>query len=98
MAQKTVYVEVSAIYSFTYDPESTEFKEALNSYAQVIERGGNEESLIAHVAHNLRRSGTAENMVEGVGYIQKEGDDQPLEVFSGITVEDDDPDFNYEIL
>lgn len=98
MAQKTVDIEVSAIYSFTYDPESPEFKETLKSYSEVIERGGNEESMMAHVAHNLRRSGSVDSMVEGVGYIQKEGRPAPEEIFSGITVEDDDPDFNYEIL
>lgn len=98
MAQKTVDVEVSAIYSFTYDPDSPEFKETLDSYKKVIDRGGSIESVLAHVAHNLRRSGTVESMVEGVGFIQKEGQPVPEEIFSGITVEDDDPDFNYEIL
>lgn len=98
MAQKTVDVEVSAIYSFTYDPDSTEFKETLASYKEVIERGGNEESVIAHVAHNLRRSETVESMVDGVGFIRKEGSTAPEKLFSGITVEDDAPEFNYEIL
>lgn len=98
MAQKTVDIEVSAIYSFTYDPDSTDFKESLDSYQKIIEKGGNEESMLSHVVHNLRRSGTVLSMVEGVGYIQKQGDTVPVKLFSGISVENEDPDFNYEIL
>lgn len=98
MALKTVEIEVSAIYSFSYDPQSEEFKESLYAYQSLIDRGGNEESMLAKVAHNLRQSRTVESMVEGVGYIQKQGEPAPVKLFSGITVEDDDPDFNYEFL
>jgi len=57
MAHKTVDIEVSAIYSFTYDPESPEFKETLEAYKNVIDQHGGEEALLVYVADNLRQNG-----------------------------------------
>lgn len=98
MAQKTVDIEVSAIYSFTYDPESPEFKKTLKETSNAFVNVHNEESLLVHVAKGLRYTQSVEAPISFVGFLKKEGGKTPNVYFSGITVENDDPDFNYEIL
>lgn len=78
----------SASAEVEYDPESPEFKEALESYKEVVDKDGDENTMLQHAVYNVVRSGT-ESMVEGVGYIKLEGRDTPSEVFSGITISDD---------
>ncbi len=95
---KTVEVQCTGSYFFSYDPESKKFREALKAYKKLIDKGGDESSMLCHVAHNLRRSESADSMVEGVGYLRKESHKKNIEPFSGITVDDDDPDYDYEIV
>lgn len=98
MAQKTVDIEVSAIFSFKYDPESPEFKATLDRFKKVIDKGGNEENLITYVAQEVRTCRSVFHHIPVVGFLQKEGYNPPIREFSGIAVEEPNPDFNYEIL
>ena len=92
MAKATITATGS--YKFTYDPNSKEFKEALKDYQDCIERGGSIQSMLMHVVHNVRQFG-ADRMVEGVGYLKVKGVIKG-DPYSGIELEDGDPDYDYE--
>lgn len=92
---QTATVNVEATFKVKYDANSPEFKEALESYRDVIESDGEPDDMINHCIHNVMNFG-ASRMIEGVGYV-KVGDREPEgEPFSGIVFEDDRPEFYYD--
>src|SRR5690606_13155132 len=73
----TVYIE--------YDVNSDEFKEAYESYTSCIDRNASEDDMIRHTVATVIARGS-ESMVEGVGYVKVEGEEECRVPFSGITV------------
>lgn len=59
---KQIDIEVSTTISMTYDPESEEFKSALESYRDAIEDGASEEDMLRQIAWYITAFGT-ENMI-----------------------------------
>ncbi len=47
---KQIDIEVSTTISMTYDPESEEFKDSLESYRDAIEDGASEEDMLRQIA------------------------------------------------
>lgn len=80
----------------TFDENSKEFQDALESYRKMIDPNGDKSDMLKHVAHNLLRFGS-DTIVEGVGYVKLQRASKIQEPFSGITVKDDEPDFDFEI-
>lgn len=93
---RTRNVECQTNFRVTYDENSPEFKEALSSYQECIYSLGDEDDMIQHVAHNILRFGI-DRMVEGVGYVKTETMEEPPENWSGITIDEEEPEFNFEI-
>lgn len=90
---KKVSVEVSSEFEFEYDPESPEFKEALETFKEQYDMLGNEEDLFAYVARHMVRLGR-EYMVECIGYVglkNRKLSETESEAFSGITVSEEQP-------
>ena len=88
-------------YSFLYDNQSIEFKQALADYQKLIKRNGTEEDLLKHVAICLARHGI-EEMIEGVGYVQirgmKEKDEKRIKLWSGIYIKEKAPTVYYYVI
>lgn len=82
-------------YALLYDDNSPEFKQAFADYKECINKKGTVDDMLAHVAASLHRHGGIEQMVEGVGYIQRKGrpekDEKRKQLWSGIYVKDSDP-------
>lgn len=95
--KKTVEIEVTTVYRLSYDPLSKECVEALDDYRAIIDKEGDWNEMLKHVVHNVKRFGTS-SMVEGVGYIGHSRRDVKKEPYSGIEVEDDNPDSDYNII
>lgn len=77
--KKRFVAELHITHAFTYDPESTQFKEALASYRKNVNPGGSEQDMMVHVSHNVYLSGRPD-MVDGVGYVTFHGYKPPKEV------------------
>lgn len=92
---KTI-IEVSGQIELSYNENSKEFKEALASYAEVMERGAKKEAMLRHVAFYVTRFGV-DGMVEGVGYVGYNGRKPKEEPYSGIMVGEDYDEFTFEI-
>lgn len=92
---KHVTIKAEGEFNLSYNPESKEFKDAYADYLDVIDKGADVESFLKNVCSQLMRGG-ANRMIEGVGYVKCNGRimGQP---YSGIEVESDDPDFDFEI-
>ena len=89
-------------YAFLYDDSSEEFKQALIDYQSVIKRKGTVEDMLKHVAASLHKQGGIQEIVEGVGYVQRKGtaekDEKRKKLWSGIYVKVNDPAiFFYEL-
>lgn len=100
---KQIDVEVSATISMKYDPESKEFKAALESYRDAIEDGASEEDMLRQIAWYITAFGT-ENMIEGIGYVSVDGEKKcnPVD-WCGVDIENclninDTPDFQTAII
>lgn len=78
-----------------YDPQSKEFQNTIASYRDSIYKGAIEEHIITHVSNYVLKFGSG-RLIEGVGYISVNGNRQG-EPFSGIDLESDDVDFEFEI-
>jgi hypothetical protein len=78
--------EFTGEVKLTYDENSPEFQEALESYREVMNSDGDAEAMLQYVAGALSQWGDHEHMVEGVGYVVLEGSDIPKENYSGIQV------------
>ena len=59
---KQIDIEVSTTISMTYDPESEEFKSALESYRDAIEDGASEEDMLRQIAWYITAFGTVSVM------------------------------------
>ena len=91
-----IKIDVSGQIKLTYDESSNEFQEALESYNKIICPNSDAEDMLKHVAFYITRFG-AEGMVEGVGYVGKNGRKPNEEPFSGIMVEDGYDEFEFDV-
>lgn len=89
-------IDVSGQIELSYDENSKEFKEALESYSDVMDRGAGKNEMLRHVAFYVTRFGV-EGMVEGVGYVGYNGRKPVSEPYSGIMVGEDNDEFDFEI-
>ncbi len=89
-------IEITGQIELTYDENSPEFKEALEGYQEVIEKKGDKESMLKHVAFYITRFGT-DGMVEGVGYVGYNGRKSTEEPYSGIMVGEDYDEFDFDV-
>ena len=89
-------IEITGQIELTYDENSPEFKEALEGYQEVIEKGASKESMLKHVAFYVTRFGT-DGMVEGVGYVGYNGKKPTEEPYSGIMVGEDYDEFDFDV-
>lgn len=73
MAKRTVILEMTVSYKYriTFDDDSDEFKEAKESYLQVIDKEGDETGMLSHCVFNYGLRGDKD--VEGVGRVKIEG-------------------------
>ncbi|MDR1090709.1 MAG: hypothetical protein LBL79_06505, partial [Prevotella sp.] len=69
---KQVVFEVSTEIHLTYDRNSKKFKEAFESFREVIDSKADETDMLQYIAWHLTCYGT-ESLIEGVGYISVEG-------------------------
>ena len=92
-----IEIELTGLVELTYDENSTEFKEALEGYREVIDKNGTAEDMLKHVAFYVTRFGH-EGMVEGVGYVGYNGRKPTEEPKSGIMVGEDYDEFDFEIV
>lgn len=94
---KTAQVTATTIYTFYYDPESTEFKAAIEDFRACMSADATEEDMIENAAHQLRLRGGVDTMFEGIGWLKKkkvaEATEEP---YSGIEVDCEDPSFQYD--
>lgn len=97
MATKKVTIKAEGYFELEYNPESKEFKETLESYRASINKHGDEKDVLISVVHHFVLGASCESIVEGVGFVAKEGREIPAKLYSGITVVDDEPQFDYEI-
>jgi hypothetical protein len=91
-----IKIDVSGQIKLTYDENSKEFQEALESYNESISPNSDAEDMLKHVAFYVTRFG-AEGMVEGVGYVGTNGRKPDEEPFSGIMVEDGYDEFEFDV-
>lgn len=100
---KQIDVEVSTTISMKYDPESEEFKNALENYRDAIEDGASEEDMLRQIAWYTTAFG-AESMIEGVGYVSVDGEKRgDKDNWCGVDIENsfninDTPDFSTTII
>lgn len=84
---KQIDIEVSATISMKYDPESEEFKAALESYRDVIEDSASEEDMLRYIALYATVFGT-KHLIEGVGYVSVDGEKKgDPEKWCGVDIE-----------
>jgi len=89
-------IEITGQIELTYDENSPEFKEALESYQEAIVKKGNKVSMLKHVAFNVTRFGT-DRMVDGIGYVGYNGRKPSEEPYSGIMVSEDYDEYNFDV-
>lgn len=92
---KTV-IEVSGQIELTYDENSTEFKEALESYKASMNPKAKKKEMLQHVAFYVTKFGT-DGMVEGVGFVGHNGRKPDEEPYSGIMVGEDFDEYDFVI-
>lgn len=95
--KKEVNLEFTGEIHFTYDPESPEFKRALQDYQDVIYKDGKEKDMLNHVANSIMFRGLS-RMIEGVGYAALIGTHASFlpDNFCGIYVADGYDDLEYQ--
>lgn len=94
MAKTTI--DVTGQIELTYNEKSKEFKEALESYRDCMERNATAKSMLQHVAFYVTRFGI-DGMVEGVGYVGYNGRKPKGEPYSGIMVGEDFDEFDFDV-
>lgn len=72
----------------TYDPESPEFIESLDSYTSCIDKHGTADKMLEQIAWTIVKRG-ADRPIEGIGYVQVAGRDKPSQDFCGVVVNGD---------
>lgn len=90
MTTKTVKLEY--YIELTYDPNSSHFKESLESFREVVREGADEDDMLINIASSLNRHHDYRNMIEGVGCVRYNGRCANEEVFCGVEVDTDEPD------
>lgn len=94
--ENTAKIEIRTEFTVKYDTENPLFREALDGYKTLIHNEGGIEDLLFHVVHNVNRHG-CRKMVEGIGYVSLNGEYYG-EPHSGIGINTDDPDFEFELV
>lgn len=95
--KETHIVEITGEVKLTYDENSTEFKNALEGYRELIETDGSKERMLTYVAFCVVNFGV-DSLVEGVGYLGC-GGEQPHEApYSGIMVGNDYDKFTFDLV
>jgi hypothetical protein len=85
--------EVTSFVELEYNENSTEFKESLASYKNVIYSKATARDMINNVVLNLVKNGH-ERIIEGVGYVKYNGECKDNSMFCGITLLNEiEPDF-----
>lgn len=74
-----------------WDPNSEAFQTTLESYQDVIKDGADEEDVIVQAVQQAFRNG-ADRMIEGVGFVKCGGALENERLYSGIDIDDDDPE------
>ena len=93
--QKRVF-EITGELAVHYNENSPEFQEALEEYIDMIDRDGTAESMVKHVAMQIKSWGDHEHMVEGVGYVGLIGRPVPERDYCGIQVSPDYGQLEYD--
>lgn len=95
---RKINLNVFRIFTLEYDENSPEFKEALESYKEVIFSKGNINDLLKYCVHNINRANVwdiSSYLIEGVGFVNEKDKPKP-DGWCGITVEESDPDYEIE--
>lgn len=90
-------IKISKEYEFKYDENSKEFKEAYDSYKDIIDSSATKRDMIKHIAYNVDRVNiwdVTEFLIEGVGNLSYNG--KIPDNWCGIEVIDPDPECEYE--
>lgn len=99
MAIKKVTVRFEGEFRFEYDPESPVFKEMHASFNRYMHET-NDYGIMENIAHNILLNGSSwDELFEGIGYINRVGKANPKnkpETSSGITIDTDRPDIEYD--
>jgi hypothetical protein len=77
--------EIIGTVDLEYDENSPEFKEAILSYKECIDKHASANDMLKQVAYSLATNGF-EHMIEGVGYVKYKKELMLDCVFSGITL------------
>lgn len=100
---KRLDVIVSTTINLTYDPESEEFKEALESYQDMIDDSASEEDMLRQIAWYVTACGTG-SLIEGIGYVSVDGEKQgDTDNWCGVDIENNfningTPEFSTDII
>ncbi|MDF7810487.1 hypothetical protein [Hymenobacter sp. YC55] len=92
-----VTIEVSGEIKVQYDENSPEFKDALESYNELIS-DGDAQDMVIHAISQLKTWGDHYSMIEGVGYVGLIGSPVPEQLYSGIQVSNNYADLHYQPL
>lgn len=95
MSKQILTVDLTGSVELVYDPNSKEFKEALEGFNEIISSNSDANDMLKHVAFYLTRFGTG--LVEGVGYVDYVGTKETEDPDSGIRVAKGFDDFEFEI-
>jgi len=90
-------IEVNGQIEIWYDKNSPEFKDALESYQEAIDKTADEIDMIKQVAYHVNKYGT-DMMVEGVGYIGYNGRIPKEKPYSGIMISEDYDEFTFDVI
>lgn len=90
-------VQVSYILELEYNPDSEQFQTALKDYNEAICSNTSEDQLIQFVAKHIMKYGIGP-MMPGVGYIKYNGRCTDERLWSGVSVIDDEPSAETELL
>lgn len=88
-------IECVTTLRLTYDNKSDEFMAALRDYREAIYPKCTVDEMLSHVANYVLKFGS-DRLIEGVGYLSVNGIKQG-EPFSGIDLETDDFNFDFDV-
>ena len=83
-------ITVTTEFSLQFDPNSWEFKEAFESYKNVIDHNANVDDMLDYVCGFISDAGL-DTMIDGVGYVSYNGEYPFLydeDLISGIDITD----------
>lgn len=91
MQSKTVKLESSI--KLTYDENSEPFQNALDDFRAVVKDGADADDMLKQIALVLAQSRDHLRMIEGVGYVRYNGFCKNENLYCGVDVDTDDPDW-----